>query len=250
MEATTPPGEPVNVKKLSDQELANLFLSGPTNDECREEFAARCVRTMRIMINGLVFVKRMRPPSQDPNAFAKDSFSLAQEKFWKGIRGLRSPQALNGWLKQVARTAVLQEIEKITGEGPIPRIYESLDGQEETASEKYLKRAHELEERGSTDEGYSSFGSKYWQDPALLAVDRELREIVIAALRIHAQGSRRDADCALWMEIKLLEDPPVEEIAKKRGTTKDDVWHLFRHDQENLLHILTDSFHITLQDFP
>ena len=75
-----------------------------------------------------------------------------------------------------------------------------------------------------------------------------MRDLITRALHIHGQASTRDADCTIWMTLQLSDELSIEDIAKRRGTTKDDVWHLFAHDQQMLRQILTERFNVQLRD--
>lgn len=238
--------QPLRLDKLSDQELTTLFLAEPGRKDLTEDLAARCVKKIKSLITVLVVVKGLCPSEEDRYAFADDAFARAQEKFWRGIGKLRSPEKLNAWLKSVARTAVFEEWDTIVGRGGQPRTFESLDT---AGSSDYAAALATPGETRVVDAG-TPFNSRYWHDPTLFVLDRELGEILLRALHIHAEGSKRDADCALWMEKQSRENLSIEEIAYFRGTTKHDVWHMFHHDQESLYLILTERFGLSPRDLP
>jgi len=238
MEAVPKPGDPINLKKLSDRELASLLLGEPTDNYVEEELCKRCLNKITAAIKAYSVV---------PDFLVDDVISETQENIHRGIRKLRSAEALDAWLRKLVRNAAFTILRKCHGRGKQPQVFFSID---EDQPQEEPGRAPDRETWAASDQGYATFRSRYWRDPEQLVMNRELRDLLLAAFHIHGQGTRRDADCAIWMESQLSEGVSVEEIAKARGSTKDDVWHLFSHDQKSILHILTETFHVTVADLP
>ncbi len=103
-------------------------------------------------------------------------------------------------------------------------------------------------EKAKESNGGEYFRSIYWRDPKRLVVDRELKNLILHALHIHAQGSKRDEDCSIGLEIKLKEGLSTREFAAQLGITEPNASQIFHRDYEALRNIFGQTLHLTLED--
>lgn len=220
---------------LNDPELWQMMHADPPDKMAEEEFLKRCMNKTSVMVNAYVFGEHFYPESESSEGFASEVIGRVHEKLACGIEKLRSPEKVNGWLSKVTRTTTIDLYREVRGRGKPPRVFKP---EEHLDTEKGREHARLP----------GSFRSRYWRDPSEFVRDRENVELLDLVLAMHAQRSKRDADSALWIKTKLEDDLSVDEIAAKRGTTKDDVWHLFTHDQRKLCHILVDDLKLAITD--
>jgi hypothetical protein len=202
-------------------ELAKLYFWDPTNRELEEDFAAGCLVRITNIVTAYVHYKFI------PEIVIDDAISLAQEKWVRNIRGLRSPEDLKRWLTKVARSAAITEfIRIITGSAEEERHTVPL---ESTGAEGEIVHTLDREEHREAAEKWLSGSARLAEEP-LKNLQRQM--ILDRVLKIHIERAerRRDRDSGFWIKTFLEEGLPVEEIATKRHSTKDDVYHLFEHD--------------------
>jgi len=230
MEAASPargPGKG-SPQELTYEELvalAKLFLSDPANRELEEELATGCLARITAFIKAYIYFKYI------PEIVIDDAISLAQLNLARGLRTLHSPDKLKAWLIRLARNAAITEFLRIIiGRGEQEREtipLETKDAEGRTVQTLDLEEHREAAERGLPGTATLSAGAREGV---------EKQKILAQVLRIHMERAKkkRDRDSALWIQTVLDDDLAIEEIAKKRGTTRDDVWHLFRHDTSAL----------------
>ena len=210
-------------------ELAKLFLSDPANREIEERFAAGCLAEITAVIKAYYYHKRI------PNFVFADAVSLAQLNLARGMRDLQYPGELKKWLKRLARNAAVSEFRRvIIGRGGEERIRVPLGTQD---AEGKPVETLDLKESREAARRYGAAGSGSFGD---FRKKVERQKILGQLLKIHIERAktRRDRDSAFWIQTLLLEGinlgEPIDEIAKKRGTTRDDVLHLINHDSRAL----------------
>ncbi len=230
MEASSPTGEPSrrSPKALTYEELvelAKLFLSDPTNRSVEEEFAAGCLAQIT------KFVKAYASWKFFPDSMVDDAISLAQLNWVRGIRGLRSPEDLNKWLIRVSRNAAVTEfLRTVIGKAIEERKSVPLETQD---VEGKITETLDLRESREGAQRYGAAASSSLED---FRGNVEKQKVLGKVLEIHMRRAKtkRDRDSALWIQVLLLEGinvgDPIDEITKRRGTTRADVTHLFKHD--------------------
>jgi DNA-directed RNA polymerase specialized sigma24 family protein len=230
------PGKPAtDLSDLNDPELWQMMHADPPDKLAEEEFLKRCMKKTSAMVNAYVFAEHFCPASESSEGFASEVIGRVHEKLAGCLESLRSPEKVNGWLRKVTRTTAIDLYRKNRrGKGPPPQP----EPEDLLETEKGIEHAWLP----------GSFRSRYWRDPSEFVRVRENVELLDVVLAMHAQRSKRDADSALWIKTKLEDDLSVDEIAARRGTTKDDVWHLFTHDQRELLHILVNDLKLAIKD--
>ncbi len=95
----------------SGEHLARLYLlytSDPTDDR-RDELLIACLARLKKTVRYHVHRRGICPSFMARGAFADDSWSLAIEKFWRGMCSLHRPKQMPVWLDRVAYSAVVEE---------------------------------------------------------------------------------------------------------------------------------------------
>jgi DNA-directed RNA polymerase specialized sigma24 family protein len=82
-----------------------LYVIDPT-EERRDELLRGCLTKLKRSVRYYVRCCGICPSWMGPDTFADDAFSLAVEKFWRGIRSLRNPKKLRRWLKDPEKLPV------------------------------------------------------------------------------------------------------------------------------------------------
>ncbi len=85
-----------------------LYLTDPT-DERRDELFKASMARLKKTVRYHVHCRGICPSFMAPDIFADDSWSLAIEKFWRGMCSLDRPRQLPVWLDSVAYSAVVEE---------------------------------------------------------------------------------------------------------------------------------------------
>ena len=89
------------------------------------------------------------------------------------------------------------------------------------------------------------FHSKYWVDPSALVRDREIQELVVAALKLHSQKSRRDGLSAIAVALYATKEYSARDVAKKCKRDERTVYRLLEDDYPKIRMILQKNFGIT-----
>lgn len=218
-----------------------LYLSNPTNDDLREEFAKRSIDALRKKVAHYVY-QGICPRFLAPSTFAEDAFSLALEKFWSGIPALREPKKLNTWLSRVAHSAVVEELLSTirrTKDGPC--TWEALERENAQGTVIYILDA---ERNRQAAERYGSLSSIYGLDVKHLIH----QDILHKLLRDNGNGSKRQHEGSNWLMLILTLDLTVDEIAARRRKTKADVWHLLKTSKKNMRDIAENRYKFTAED--
>lgn len=211
-------GGPTNLENLTDQGLLDRSSQDPSNKTLQDEFYRRCLAKIERVVNMYAFRRRLSPP-QDRNRFIITVMSKAAEKLaTRNIHSIQSAKKLNALAIELARDAAMEEY----------RTYRR---------------------RGITWERSTSpkFRSKHHRDPFDF-LRRSDEGLWNALLTVHAEGSKRDVDSALWVRNKLEEDYTIGDIATERGTSRTEVWDLFDHDSKELQRLLEEEFNIPVEN--
>lgn len=225
------PGELADLKRLPDEDLIRKYCANPPDREAGEELARRCLHKFQKTIRRMVFAKfSLCPKWHDRNVFVDEATSLASEGFLKGIGGFRFDCPFDGWLKAIAQNAALTLRRSITGRGSEPRTFEPL----ETVGER--------DRQLLADALYSS---KFWTDPSALVKQRELHEIVVDLLKVHAQTSKHNQDSANAIALRVWDGFSPKEVAEMTGDSEARVSKLFSRDYKNLRELAERRYDIT-----
>lgn len=221
--------------RLHFRELVDLltrFQSEPDNHELEEALDGACLVEIRKIIEAYVYAKRF------PNILVDEAMDSVQHNFTSKLRKVKSPGALKAWLITISRRAVIGAFrDEIIGRGKDKRVTEPLEMPDlagKSVEILNLKTTREAAERHQ-----SMMGSAAYAD---FAENVETRQLLCKLLEIHAQsGKKRDRDSAFWLQTMLVDGiskgEPIDEIARVRGTTRDDVLHLLKHDSRALHNI-------------
>ncbi len=212
------PLEANSIATLPDQELFDRYSRDPSNKTLGDELYKRCIARIERVVKMYAFRRRLCPP-QDRNGFIVAAMSKAAEKLASRIRWIQSAQKLNTLAIELARDAALEEY-------------------------RLLRRRGITWQRSTTPK----FRSKHYRDPLNFLITKD-EGLVNALLTIHAEGSKRDTDSALWIRNKLEENYTVGDIATERGTPRLEVWDLLDHDSKELQRILEEEFNIPIENF-
>jgi hypothetical protein len=112
MNPETASTEPVDLSKLSDQELIERFCKDRSDQEVANEFWQRHSRTI---LDALKRHARLCPSGCDQKSFVDASFSRAYINLFTRICGFKFRGFIAGWLYKLAGTAALDERRAITG---------------------------------------------------------------------------------------------------------------------------------------
>lgn len=206
---------PLNLLPL--EELATLFLR-LRNDNVREAFAKLCLKLLEGRVRHVVMCGHIFPDFLGPNTFVQDAYDRAATKFTKGIDQLESPQAVVSWLKRIALTAVLEELDKWHGRGNQRIRHESYDALAEDAGEQ--------------KEGFL-YESQYLQAPEDVfkkVQERERAKLLNMLLTIHAQSSPRGAESSVVIRLRRDEELTITEIARMQARSISTMHKILRDD--------------------
>ena len=224
------------MKRLPYKELVALlkaFLVDPSDLGVEDKLAGACLEEIKRIVEAYVWQERF------PNLIVDDAISTVQLHLIEGLRGLRSPDTLKGYLITASRNAAISAfLFYIVGRAkgnertPVPLEFQGPEGE--------LIQTLDLGENRKAAQRYEAVtGSESLAD---FRENVELRQVLSKLLEIHMKsGKRRDRDSALWVQTMLVEGifhgEPIDEIAKARGTTRDDVLHLLNHDSRALCNL-------------
>jgi len=224
-------------------EVAKEYMAKPPYQELEEYFAAACLAKIKAIVRAFVSRKEFG------QVFIHEGISLSQENLtvWmRGERHLDNPEALKGWLWKLAMNATVSTVREWIGRkgrerGYVPTETEMTLGKE--GGEEVT--VHFLEEGEGREAALQcpQYQSAFYTNPDKLFEQQEEKEILAKLFDIYGQeGTKRDRECTLWIKVRIEEDLSVEEIARRRDSTPDDVWHLFRHDVLGLRHLYRERF--------
>jgi hypothetical protein len=227
------------------------FCADRTRTDLAEQIARYCMPQFTAIIRGYVFGKGDYPKGQDPHEFAKDCVGNANLQMWEGLKVLDTPAALHGWLREVARTAYINEIRDIRTRQTEKPTHVAWEVTDEEGHQGPLVDREDMWKRAIAAASPTcnlNYTSKYWADPKNWALDVELQDLFDRGNTIHAQSpNRRDRESAVWLSVKRKNpDYPEAAIAKSRKTTVDDAYHFLNDDTKKVLHIVKKHFKVDL----
>lgn len=255
------PMEPVDPRKLSDEELVKAFCANRKEQALATELWRRYGDILRKSLECLVFSRNsLCPDSCERKTFLDASFSRAWEKLFGSIckfRGFDKPAALKAWLRRMAYTVAVEEYRDITGcrrdiwnipvEEAFPREFEGAEDEDTPVfRSKYSKVAAEGTDRGVMAQPLPTPDAK---------VRAEERKYVIRELLVrYAQKSDEAAHSARLIRLRYFLGWELVKIVTyvygtPASTRQEKTWerHVYRdmaHDYGSLRSLLASEFGI------
>jgi len=223
----------MSLRELSDEELIRRYCSSGDR-EAVEALVERWAPTIRNVAERIVLRGCLWPRGQDRHEFCKDAIQRASLSFYRSVCTFDFRGSFEGWLSILTRNSVIDEYRKATGRGdePLPPL-DPLD----------------KAEKKSAAEANPTFHSKYWADPAELVRDRELKDVVVKLLALHATtsryGPRHGQISAEIIASEVWEELSPAEIAELRHCSERTVYRYRESDYPELPSILETRLGIT-----
>ena len=208
----------MNLEKVSDEELIKRYCASPSDRDAGEELFDRCRRRLERMSRSLA-QGTLCPSWHSRDLFAEEVCDRTINKVVETVCMFEFRAKFDTWLHSIMKRKAIDVYRELVGRGEGPRIF------------KRLKDVH--------------FSSKYWADPSEFVRQRELKDITVEMLRVHAQESRRSADSVDILRHRVWDGLTAKQIAKKRGIAEGTVFHIQGDDYEELRILLEKQFRIT-----
>lgn len=217
------------------------YLSCPTPARLNT-FLECCMRRLANVINYIVRRQGICPRSAAPATFAQDAYSRACEKFWSGIHALHTPEGLAKWTKQVAHSAVVEELYTITRRTKQGQcLYSPLQVEQPDGNVTDI-----LDRAENRDAAHRYAGITIEQTE--LVKQLVYHEILGKLFRADIAVSKRDRDGIQQLERMLNTGLTVEDIAAERGWSKPAVSQLLRSARKRLRKIAETRYQFTADD--
>lgn len=254
----------VAITELPDEELVRISASKTYGSPEWDELARRCRKKLLQVFRYFVLKQQFYPPGVDPVEFIEDCVSQLQLKLLKTLRTAQIENVSDYLWTAGKRTIIDAYRDRGGGKGPgigKEKLPEEAEEKEQPVGEsaelpekadRKLKPTIDIDEIDIVDTTEIPTGASLWnlsyherrirKDPSLAVQGREMHEIIDSLLEIHGiAGSKRDKECCLWIR-EHLNGTGVPDIATRRGTTADDVYHLFREDYQSLYEICQQRY--------
>jgi DNA-directed RNA polymerase specialized sigma24 family protein len=227
--------EPVDLTKLPDRQLIVRYCENRNDDGLASELWRRHNET--IYCNLQKCGRRLCPTFWDPGDLIHDSYMQARRNLLKRIckfDGLDSPQNLQGWLYQLARSTMLDERRKVTGRKNGRKIiqvsFEDADGEEALIEPAESPQLPPEVETVDSEVEFASFESRthhvYFRsrystrplDPVAPVeqriVEQERKFVFLDILVRHAANSDEDAQCSSIIRLRYWRKWSVKQVVE------------------------------------
>jgi RNA polymerase sigma factor (sigma-70 family) len=220
-------------------QLCQLYLSDPTNEDLREEFAGRCIQALMKKVAWCVF-KGNCPRFLAPSTFAEDAFSLALVKFWGGIPKLSKPQRLNAWLSRVASSAVFEELRE--------RARRRKDGPCEWAT---IETENENGEVVNILDDERNLDAAKRNGSLIPDCRFNLKQLIhqdILQKAFYENGNGSEHEDSDWLILKLSMDLTVGEIAERLGKSTASIRRSLKKSKKRIRSVAESRYDFTAAD--
>ena len=223
--SVAPGGTTTEEHPPSDDELIRKFQDDPASPEGRGAFdqlwsrhatwAEAIVRSLWDSV----------PAGYDQRSFFDESLQQTCLNLRQRLHGYRGPLAFPSYLREVARTTVLDERRRVIAH--LARMTSAPSDDTEPAEEQ----------PGDP----MDFRSRYYEEPATGSQVQERNTIIRQALAMHGQQSSQGTKSAVAIRWRMWEERKIAEIFR---VTERTVFRLLADDYQALRQILSSHFGI------